>query len=428
MSLPLLVSSTWALLLLFLSLGLPRLIRGWEPQGQARPARRAWVSLAALALIARLVPNFLLPVGAGYDIDSYQIVAGLVLEGRDVYASPEAENRHPYLPFQMYWSAAAQRFSQAVGLSFVKVFRLGPIFADVLIALLLYAVLLRSSTPRRAFYGGLSYALNPIPILVSAYHGQFDALPALFILLALYCQAKTAVGAGASLGLGILSKSWPVLAVPALLAGVRRWPRRLLLVGMAVIVPLIGLLVYLWVFHADLAGVLSQALGYNRGVGAWGYTYLLRLLAIVWPGTGWLFQGAMLHWGRFLTLACLGLFWWVRVRKETPQAGVLTTLVAFLAVTHAFSIQYLMWVIPFAILEQDDRWLARYTLSAFAYMFLVYNTLILESSITRLLPLPQADWFIIMPSGLPAWLVTVAWAWDRWRGSAQIERFQSHRA
>ncbi len=47
-------------------------------------------------------------------------------------------------------------------------------------------------------------------------------------------------------------------------------------------------------------------------------------------------------------------------------------------------------------------------LAAFAYMFLAYNTLILEVHITNLLPLPEADW-IIIASGLPAWLVCIAW-------------------
>jgi hypothetical protein len=72
-----------------------------------------------------------------------------------------------------------------------------------------------------------------------------------------------------------------------------------------------------------------------------------------------------------------------------------------------------MWVVPFAILGPDGRWLTRYTLGAFAYMFLVYMTLIFTDNITRLLPWPQADWFIIIPASIPAWLVTVGWLRSR---------------
>jgi hypothetical protein len=116
---------------------------------------------------------------------------------------------------------------------------------------------------------------------------------------------------------------------------------------------------------------------------------------------------------RYLTLIALGTAWILRARHERPKAGVLTVLVVFFAVTHAFSVQYLMWMVPFAVLNEEHRWLTRYTLAAFAYMLLAYTTLILEMHITNLLPWPQADWFLIMPAGLPAWLVTVGWAKER---------------
>ena len=43
-------------------------------------------------------------------------------------------------------------------------------------------------------------------------------------------------------------------------------------------------------------------------------------------------------------------------------------------------------------------------------------TAILAMNINQLLPLLQADWFIITPAGLPAWLVTVGRAVGRLRG------------
>lgn len=368
-----------------------------------------------MALIARLAPNFVLPVGAGYDIESYQIVGDLILRDEEVYASPATVNRHPYLPFQMYWMAFARWGADAVHLPFVKIVRLAPIGADVGIALLLFVSLRRSGSPKAAFCGGLSYALNPIPVFVSAYHGQFDAIPALFTLLALYWLDKSPLAAGGWLGLGILDKSWPMLAFPSLLIGTQGWRRRLLLLGATLAVSLAGVGVYVNVFSADPMVVLGRALGYNWGVGIWGYTYFFRMFSVLRPDSAAPFYW-LVRYGRYLALAALGLVWLVRARKEPPGAGILTILVAFFATTHAFSIQYLMWVVPFAILNQEYRWLTRYTLGAFAYMFLAYTTLILEMHITQLLPWPQADWFIIMPAGLPAWLVMVGWAGRRLLG------------
>jgi hypothetical protein len=105
-------------------------------------------------------------------------------------------------------------------------------------------------------------------------------------------------------------------------------------------------------------------------------------------------------------------------------SGVLTILVAFFAVTHAFSIQYLTWPVAFAVLDGDRRteqWLLRYTLGAFAYMLLTYSTLILTTAIITWMPWDPANTFIIRPSALPAWLITVAWLVDRLRTSITVK-------
>jgi hypothetical protein len=416
---PLLFCALWSLLLLGVWLSLPRLLAQRQ-----RTAARAGIAIVSIALIARLVPNFILPEGAAYDVESYRIVADLLLHGQEVYGNTAGLNRHPYLPFQMYWLALARWGAAAMHLPFVQVVRLAPIGADVVISLLLY-LSLRRSHPATAFYGGLSYALNPISVFVSAYHGQFDAIPMLFTLLSLYWLDRSPLSAGSWLGLGILNKSWPVLALPSLVAATRGWRRKLIFLGASIFIPLLGVGVYAAVSGVNVSTVLKPALGYNWGIGIWGYTYLVRLFTIFRPDAA-----PLLNWfvkyGRHLTLAALGLVWLLRARKEPPAASILTVLVTFFALTHAFSIQYLVWLVPFAILDRDSRWLTRYTLAAFSYMFLVYTTLIFTTTITRLLPMPQADWFVIMPAGLPVWLVATGWVWDRlWGKRAQAGTAQN---
>jgi hypothetical protein len=372
--------------------------------------------VGAVALVARLVPNFVLDVGAAYDIESYGIVGDLLLRGEEVYAATAGANRHPYLPCQVYWIGFARWAAPALHLPFVQIVRLAPILADVGIALLLY-LKHRSNGMQAASHCGLSYALNPVSVLVSAYHGQFDAIPALLLLLAMIWHARSAAISGGWLGLAILNKSWPVLALPSLAWVKRGWRGKLVLVGAVLLVPLIGLGLYIGVLGGDPFAILRRAMGYNWGVGIWGYSYFSRLLSFLRPDLAGPFVWLQRN-GRYLTVTALGLVWLVRARKENVGAGVLTILVSFFAVTHAFSIQYLVWLVPFATLEQDDRWLVRFSLAAFAYMLLVYTTLILQNLITRLLPWPQADLFIIMPAALPAWLVTVGWMYSRLRKQA----------
>ena len=393
----------WALLLLAAYLILPKVF----PK-ISKFKRSAWITIAGVALIARLVPNIILPFGAEYDINSFQIVGKLVIVGENVYSNQEAVNRHPYLPLQMYWMAISEKISTLINVSYVKIVRLAPIIADVLIALLIYQMLKNQIGSQGAFFAGLLYSLNPIPVFVSAYHGQFDSLATLFIVLSIYYSAKSVWASGGWMGLAILTKSWPVLTLPPLLRTQRTWKRRFLFLIFAVGIPLAGVVVYSIVFSAELRLVLERALTYNRGVGVWGYTYFYRLLAMYKPWGKVIFDW-IISYGRYLTLIGLGIVWFLRARKETPVASILTIIVSFFALSHAFAIQYLMWLIPFAILSQDFVWLRRYTIAAFIYMFLTYSTFILSSSITNIMPLPQADIFIIMVFGLPTWVVTIAW-------------------
>jgi Gpi18-like mannosyltransferase len=236
-----------------------------------------------VALCVRLIPNLFLPMGAGYDIESYQIVGNLVLHKENVYTSQEAMRRHPYLPLQMYWMAFSLWFAQTFNLPFVKIVRLAPIFADAGIATWITFRLHNRLPLPSAFRGGLLYALNPITVFVSAYHGQFDAIPVLLTLVAIEVIEVSPLGSGLVLGLGILDKSWPVLALPSLLAAVRNWRQRFSLALGCVLIPALGTLAYALLFKASLWAIIHRAISYDWGIGVWGYTYFFhRSYAVGW--------------------------------------------------------------------------------------------------------------------------------------------------
>ncbi len=378
-----------------------------------------WICIIGISIVVRLVPNVILPMGAAYDIESFQVVGKLIIEGEDIYSNPKLENRHPYLPAQMYWMALSKRIADYFQISYVKIIRLAPIIADIGIALILYVILKNRIGRAGALLGALSYSLNPLPVFVSSYHGQFDAIPALLTLLSVLYATKSAWASGGWLGLAILVKSWPVLTLPSLFTSQKSSKRRLIFLIATFGVPILGILIYSLIFTANPKLVLTSALTYNRGIGVWGYTYLVRLFAI-YNSWGEVIYNWLISYGRYLTLIGLGVVWFLRARREVLTASILTILVSFFAISHAFAIQYLMWLVPFAILSQDYLWLRRYTIAAFIYMILAYSTFIFSSFITFVMPLPQADLFIIMVFGLPIWFITIAWMISRLRGSNKL--------
>ena len=368
-------------------------------------------SIVLLGLILRIIPAMLLGGRSNYDLDSYALVSQRLLAGEDVYTSIDTSNRHPYLPLQMYWVGLAQWIAQNSGIPFPFVVKWAFIAADVLIIVVIYQWLNKENQYSPTL-GASLYAINPIAIYISAYHGQFDSVPILFGLLALMVSSSSPVLSGMWLGLGIWVKSWPVLIAPSILIKLSRWKQRLIFGIMLMIIPIIGIGIYTLLFNADCLQLLIRALGYNHGIGVWGYTYLLRLLSLIFPATKGVIS-AYFAISRFITLAIL-TFVFLKVYKKQDTLGVtLTILISFLAFTHAFSIQYLLWVIPFAIIEKDILWLRRYTLAALSYCFLVYNTLILNTNITNLMPLPKADLMIIIPASIPIWLVLLGWSFSR---------------
>lgn len=399
----------WSLFLLISCLVLPYLL-------QYRNTSRLhyWVWIIGIAILARLVPHLLVPAGTNFDIQSFHILGNLYINSEDIYSSPLAEGRHPYLPLLIYWIGLARNISLSLEQPFEIVYRLLPIAADIGICLIIFQ-LMKSINIEDAFRGALLYAISPISVFVSAYQGQFDSVVLLFILLAVSSLNYSAWKTGSWLGLAILTKSWPVLALPSILIAIHSMRKKILVLFLILLIPSIGVVLYALLFKSNIQVILTNALSYNRGLGVWGYTYFLRLVWILKPELEFIFSWIVEN-GRFFTLIGLGFVWFWRARHETPAASILTILVSFLALTHAFAIQYLVWLLPFAIIENKNRWLNIYTVTAYIYMSLAYLTLILTPSITRVMPLPQADWFIIMPAALPVWVVTIMWMIDRLKG------------
>lgn len=359
-------------------------------------------------LALRLFCALLLWGSSNYDLESYFLVSSHVLAGEDVYSMEDTIRRHPYLPLQMYWVGAARVISDHSRLPFPFVVKWLFIAADVCLILVIFHYVSQCSTldPKK---GALLYAVNPVALYVSAYHGQFDAIPILFSILGLMAIERSVNLVGFWLGMAVWVKSFPILALPTMLLFLKRIKDKILVAFWSSFIPLLGVVAYVHQYNSSLKVVILRALSYNHGIGIWGYTYVLRLLSLGFDRlTPYIYQYFKLS--RFVTLVGLTLIWLFSLKySSSPVRTYFITLLAFLAITHAFSIQYLMWVVPLAVLVGEMRWLLRYTLAAFSYMFLVYNTLINRAFITNLLPWPQADLWIIIPASLPVWAVIIGW-------------------
>lgn len=366
-------------------------------------------------MAVRLLPAVLLPVGAGYDIESFLLVGRAILAGQEVYTSA-AFGRHPYLPMQMYAIGAALYAARQTVVPFVVWVKLPAILADVGITAVIFQTSRRQANPTTFYRHGLLYALNPISLLVSAYHGQFDAVAVLLLLLSWYFyqfhqQNRSAI----ALGFAILNKTWPAVFLPIAFLRLPIWHNKLVYALVAVGIPTAFTLFYIVLFTADPVPMLTRALTHAGVAGYWGHS---AILAVAARFAGWLqpaYEGLVRIQRPLLLLTGLAALW--HTRNQDPLNALVTIILAEFAVSVGMGIQWLLWVVPFAILSNDTRWLRLYSLTGSLFLLGQLYGLHMYPWAFELFG-PETGDLLIRLASLPAWVTVVLWASRRlWLGT-----------
>lgn len=374
--------------------------------------------LIVASLFVRLVPAMLLSRGAAYDIESFERVAKALMLGDGVYNSPLVQGRHPYFPLQMYFIGAAMLVSKTIGWPFAFVVKWLPIVADGALSALIFKAYARSEA-KTGLRLAISYALNPVSILISAYHGQFDAVPAFLLALSwyLWCIGKIQWSALA-LGFAVLDKTWPLIFLPIPLLRLRVWGERLKYGFICIGVPVIGTAFYLFFFPGDFSPLLRRALTHAGVPGWWGVSAILN---VIWASTekGENLLGYMAVYGRWLMLICVGMVYWLTRSWPAIHSLVMAILTLYVSTT-GFGLQWGLWVVPFALLSGDDRWLKWYTGAFLLHLLPSYFGYHLDQTLTNLIGFQRMA-LLMQVSSIPAWAMTLFWLFYRF--SQHQDRF-----
>jgi hypothetical protein len=322
------------------------------------------ILLLAGALLIRLVVAYTDP-GAGYDIDSYRIQAQAVLNGQNIY---EVTYRYPYPPLWMYVPAAAWRLADWSQIPFYFWVKLPAIAADLLIGWLLASWPISFGIKNPNWRAAL-YLFNPIAILISAGHGQFDSIVILFVLLAVRFSIDRHLARSAlSLSVSIALKGFPVLLLPAFLIGLATWGQMMIYTILAVSILGLMVLPYLSTNSKRLIGIV---LGYNS-TSDHSYGYVLgHLTANGTPAPNQLLNDLRLN-SRWLQASALAFttlwgFW----RKWPIEQRVTLVLLVIYVVSPGLASQQMLWILPFLILTRH-RSIWVYSVISFLALVLFY--------------------------------------------------------
>ncbi len=345
------------------------------------------------------------------DLRLYQKVGRAVLEGE--WNPYELPGLYPYPPLWVWIEAAAEWLARRLPtIGFATLVKVPSVLAEAGIVWLLWRW--RDGQGRLA---ALLYALHPVSILVTGFHGQFDALPLFFVLLALHAFEEERYDRSAlSLAAGILWKSFPVLLLPMFLMRLGDARRALRFAFLSTAPVLLALLPFVL---DSLDAVRRELLGYS-GIADFGWIGAVR--GWKWLVTGILERSEPTYWGvlpqageaMFLCAYGVLLVLWRRGRlRLSLSAACLAVFVAFLALYGSLSAQYLLWVVPLGLLEWP-RFKGPVILHAvFATIALVAFYLFFHPLV--LLGAGPAVAFDRQPAGVVwVWGSTAVWALSLW--------------
>lgn len=334
----------------FLLLGRPP---GEPPDRLLAPRRLTlgWVVLVAvIGVVARLATA---TQGHNYDIDSYWIVANHVDAGENVYASTHRYNYGPawFLILGVVKDVADQFPDPFVAFRY-------------LVPTLLSAVDLGIAFMLERRFGPLTailFVLNPVVILITGYHSQFDNLAVAVGLAAMLMlergdgpEARSArwwVAGVAMLGLSLVVKH--LLLVLCLWLAMRQ--RSLVRTAMVAIVPPAILVASFLPFVAEGgSGIVANVIEYRSAENAPFHTWIVPRLLQRHVSEVMLFGGVLL---------ALGFLW----RRRPPVEQLLLYTVAVVLLSPGLYNQYL--AIPAAAIAvyPNGGYLA-YAAAATAYL------------------------------------------------------------
>ena len=255
--------------------------------------------------------------------------------------------------------------------SFPLLIRAPACLADFVTALLVFELVRRARSAREAAIAAVLVVWSPVLFVVSGFHGNTDPLFLMFTLLSVYLLVVRgwALAAGVAFATALSIKLVPVVLGPVLLVVLVRLGWRRLAAYLSGGALVFGLL-WVPVIISRWNAFRMQVFAYNGGpVRQWGLVQFLTWAHAPAGTVAWL-----VGQGRFAIVLVSGLaaaaVAWRRPDALVPAVGL--SLVLFLLLSSAFSMQYLAW--PLAGAYLINTWAATgYNLAASAFIVVVYD-------------------------------------------------------
>jgi len=281
---------------------------------------------------------------SNYDVQSCKIIGELTLSGKSVYPTP-ANIRNPYLPLFLYLEAGTLFLSNITSIPQMVLMKFFYIFFHLLSV---YCAYILSKKNRKVT---LFYAINPISLLITAYHGQFDIMPLSLILFSIILiQKKRYPLLLILLGCAVTLKTWPILFIVPFLRRIQKKYWYILLIP-----PTFFVIFYSFLFHSSLLSIARVLLTYQGVSGIWGLGMALSFMS-----------SSKLFLFIYKLFFVFGLLLFSIKQKKTTLIEEVSRLILFFFIfTPGFGLQWFLWLVPFLFISKKP-----YIFSLFIPLFI----------------------------------------------------------
>ena len=366
-----------------------------------KPLDRRW-GIVALAIIVRVFFIALTPAAAvSTDLSmNWTAVARTLGEGQNPYNATDYLNWPPLWMQLIYF---LHRVAELGGLPWFRTVQLFTAALDVAGLTIALTSLVEDEREIRALL--YAWALNPSAVLIACQHCNIDGLVVIWCVLVVasliqFGRSRSAIDwllACLFLGLGILTKTVPLVLAPLLVGGARVLDTKTRMLGSVLILGPAALGISI-IYVLGPEHISAKVIGYKSAAGWYGITGLLhwRGAQRLVPQYARIFQGLLVFVASWLA----ALAWRGRLTRIELilAAGYLLLIVPTLG--PGYGPQYVAWSLPFLALALPSVSGATRTVLV-AQLVITAGTLIIEYG---LFPSHGALWLQLSSSArLAAW-------------------------
>ena len=348
---------------------------------QSRRCRNLWIiGFALIGLTLKLVIAFN-TFGSSDVVIFYDFGKALTKHDLGWLYQHSIYFNHP--PLTAYYLRAIyqlghQPFFRGDGLTFPFLLRLPGIIADLITVIALCWMTGQDRQFRLPTWALALFALSPVSIMVTGFHGNTDPVMVMFLVLAsLFCLRGKSVWCGLFLALSCQIKIIPLLLLPIFFFF---WLSRRRAVSFSLSFVLASLVLWAEPLLKFPALFFKNVLSYGSFWGIWGITYCLRATNLGMFRMETFFfdispvESFVVTVLKFIIIAAVLMIAWRRrnLGERALFDSVAYAWIVFFVFAPGVSAQYLVWLAPFVLVLSPVfyGWLAA---SSSLFLFFFYN-------------------------------------------------------